>query len=282
MTITANTQVEFGGLLLEDGFEIVSVEGLADSPEVRSTDLARVARHGFLPGQDYLGGRSVTLTVDIYGWDDTSFAALVGAFRAVFTPGGPEEPLSFRLAGLADGGVVSINARPRRLSLPLTSAYWSNAVRATVQLYATDPLIYSALTTTTTIALPQPPGGFTFDLTFDFDFGAQGGPTTVTIVNSGTATAYPTVRVNGPVTDPSLRNETLDREVSVGLVVDTGEWLDIDFKNRTVLLNGSANRYQYLTVADWWGLEPGSNSIRYSAQEWSASSAVFAHKSAWL
>lgn len=283
MTVVADKQIEFRGLRLDGSYEIQSIEGLADAAEIRSSDKARVVRHGLAAGFDYLGGRSVVLTVAIYSFSSATFRSAVADFREAFAASGgsTEYPLTFQFPGIADGVTALINCRARKLSLPMDSTYWADMATATVELFATDPLIYSAAEATTTLALGVSSGGLTFPLTFPMTFGASGNSGLTTVTNAGSAPSAPTFRIYGPVTNPSLRNETLDREISVGIVLGSGEFLDIDVASRSVLLGGAASRYSSLTAAEWWELQPGGNQIRYTAASGTGVTVDLTWRSAW-
>ena len=272
MTITANKQIEFAGLRLDGrqaggSYEIQSVEGLADGAELRSANKARVARNGLVAGYSYLGGRTVTLTVEVTNFDSATFHAAVAALREAFAvkPGSTEQAFTFQIPGIADGLTAQITARVNRFSMPLSHAYWADTATATIELVATDPLIYSAAETTTPLTLSAASSGMTFPITFPLTFGATGISGVTTVTNVGTAPSPPSFRIYGPVTNPTLRNETQDKAVTVGLVLGADEYVDIDVQDRTVVLNGNINRYSSLTVAQWWELEPGDNQIRYLA-----------------
>lgn len=282
MTVTADQQLQFGTLLIADPYFPSKVSGLLDTPDVRTADHIRVGRNGYVAGTDLLGGRTVTIELDIVAWDSASFGAAVGALKAAFLPGSAEAPLSFQMPGVAGGIVARVNARPRRLSLPIEDGYWQQAAQAVIELFATDPLIYSDTLSSITIALAAATSGLTFPLTFPATFGSGGTPSSASVVNAGTATTFPTFTINGPVQTPTIRNETLGRQLTINIALAAGEFLVVDTANRTVLLNGTADRYSLLTTAQWFGLAPGGNDLRFSALVSSASTATISWRSAWI
>ena len=75
------------------------------------------------------------------------------------------------------------------------------------------------------------------------------------------------IRISGPVDGPRLRNETTGHELALDITLVSGEWVDLDSKNRTVLLQGTANRYSTLTTPEWWELQPGANQLRFTAAD---------------
>lgn len=95
--------------------------------------------------------------------------------------------------------------------------------------------------------------------------------TASTLAGSGTATnngnfkAAVTLTVTGSAAGPIVAtNSTTGRTVTVTTSVPSGQQLVIDFRARTILLNG-VNRYDLVSgTPQWWNVEPGANNISYS------------------
>lgn len=276
--------VTFNGLSLDvDPYHLEVVEGLLASPELRVSDRPLVARDGMVTGRDYYSGRAVTMTVNISASDSTALGTAVAAFKLAFAaPQAAELPLSFTIPGVAGGTAARLNVRPRKVALPIGAEYFGGVGRAAVELYATDPLIYSDTETVASIVLASGSSGMTFNMTFDLTFGAAISYGSSTLTNQGSATAPVVIRVYGPVTNPTVRNVTTGQSLAFTATLVAGEFIDIDTTDRTVLLNGTADRYSYLTTPQWWGLQPGTNEIRYFADIASASTATVTYRSAWI
>ena len=86
----------------------------------------------------------------------------------------------------------------------------------------------------------------------------------VTITNGGNAPSYPTFRIQGPVTNPSIRNSSLNLELRFTLDLAAGAYLEIDTKRKTVTDQTGRNRYSTLT-GDWFTLAPGSTNMQLLA-----------------
>jgi phage-related protein len=91
--------------------------------------------------------------------------------------------------------------------------------------------------------------------------------TPTSLLNSGNTATHPLIRLEGPLTDPVLTNETLTRTLQFAISLDSGEVLEIDTDNGTVGI-GDDNRMSTLTgtsvpVQDWV-LAAGSNRIVYT------------------
>jgi hypothetical protein len=93
-------------------------------------------------------------------------------------------------------------------------------------------------------------------------------PGSVSVPNAGTAAYWPTARIDGPVINPRVTlNETGDW-VRVARSVAAGQWLEVDFANRRVLLNGipTLSMASVTTFSGRWLAVPvGGGSISWAA-----------------
>ena len=104
----------------------------------------------------------------------------------------------------------------------------------------------------------------------------------ITAVNNGNGIFYPTARIYGPVTNPALRNDTTQKETNFTLTLASGEYLDVDFKRKTVTDNYGTNRYATKS-GDWWYVQPGSNVIKYLAGVYNATTyTTFSYRDSYL
>ncbi len=283
MTVTADYQIEYGGLAMGDGtdYDFLNFEGFG-IPEVISADTELVGRHGLAAGVDRLGGRFFELALEVDGTADTLDARLA-ALGLAFAPAGVETPFVFQIPGVAGGGVRRILARPRGAFAPIGLARaFGELAEVVIPLGATDPRIYDEAETSTETVLASTSGGLTWPLTWPLAWG-----TTLSGIiapdNTGNFETGATLTMTGPVTNPRVENLTTGQLIGVTLVVADGSTLVIDLTERTVLLNGTASRMSALTAAsEWWTLQPGENQIRYGADTATASTLTVRHRSAWI
>lgn len=103
-------------------------------------------------------------------------------------------------------------------------------------------------------------GGFAVPFSID--------ATTVTgvlsIVNAGNAPAPAVVRIDGPAQRPVIRHEEQGLELLFDLILDAGQWLEVDLDKHTVMLNGQASR-RGLMRGRWPAIVPGTNTISWSS-----------------
>lgn len=263
-------------------YQIMKLTGLHDSPEVRTSDQTRARAHGMFAGTDLLGGRSLMAEIEVVAphpaetvWSDFSRALVPGQ--------GNELPLVFQIPGVAGGAAIQIGARVRRLSLPVDRPYFFGHGSAAVEFWATDPRIYSQASTTYTVSQAVPSGtGLTFPITFPLSFGGAVSGGQFTATNAGEFEAPWTATISGPIENPTLENITTGQTISFVGTVDTGQTLVISSLDRSVLLNGSASRYSWLTVgSSWWQLAPGANTVRLAGTS-GTGSVSFTYRSAWV
>ena len=283
--VTKDWEVEYNGLALggDSAFALTQATGFIEIPDLSTGDASLLLRHGLRPGDDFLRGRTVTMTFEIH--DDstaTAFSERMDELAAATAPAGDELPLVFQFPGIAGGTKARLNCRPRRRSGNIGRDWYYGIPVVVVEFFATDPLIYDNTATETTLYLPDVDEGLTFDATFDLLFGSVGEEAAVDITNSGGFDAEPTIRINGPVVNPRLINLTTNEEWSWSGTLGDTDYLDVDMRARTVTLNGTGNRYADVNSGStFWSLAPGINSIQFRGNAYTSATAVVTHRSAW-
>ncbi|MFD7257818.1 hypothetical protein [Streptomyces sp. NPDC059874] len=158
MAELADWTCSFNGLVMgepDSAISIVAVDGLLTLPDVRSSDLTLVQRHGLYAGDDYMNGRTVTLTLEVYGSSREEFTAALNAVQAAFLPAEAEKPLTFRFPGATADRTAFVMVRPRKRSAPLDLNFANMVCNVMVELYATSPYMEADdLTTLPTLASP--------------------------------------------------------------------------------------------------------------------------------
>lgn len=275
--------LSFNGLNLNsDPYYVQSLDGLLGSPEIRTADKPLVGRSGMIAGIDKYSGRSLVLALEVVSSNEIAFNTAVNNFKIALAAPMDAEPLVFTIPGVANGTQAFVNVRPRKVSLPVEFTYQDYAGVANVEFYATDALIYSYDESASTLNVFQPAGGRTYDRTYDVTYGAAGFNGTALLTNNGTTLAPVLIRIYGPVTNPTITNSTTGQSLGLTATIDAGRFIDINTTDRTIMLDGTADRYSYLTNPGWWGLIPGVNEIRYFAEFSAGSLAEIYFRSAWI
>lgn len=283
--ITADWQIEFGGLLIGDGtpYSIAQVQGLLEIPELRTADRQRLRRHGLTPGDDFLNGRSVTLTLEVFGETQEAFVLAVHDLQTALAPTTDASPLHFQIPGVATGVKAFVSCRARRVSAPIDLDFFYRIPVWVIEFFATDPLVYSAIEYSYVSNLPSGGGGLNFNAEPDFTFGAVSVGGTILATNAGTFNSSPTFRIDGPVTDPRIENVTTGQTLAFVGTVPSGDFLMLNVETRTVLLSGTASRYSWLAVgSEWWELVPGVNEVSFRASTPTSATMTMTWRSAWV
>ncbi|MBD0712558.1 phage tail family protein [Streptomyces sp. CBMA370] len=148
---------EFNGLVMgrpDSAISLVAVDGLLSLPDIRTADLTLVQRHGLYPGDDYMNGRAVTITLEVYGSTREEFTGALSAIYAAFRPADTEKPMRFSFPGVAGDKTAFVNVRTRKRSGPLDLNFAYRVCNIVVELFATDPLIYGDALVSLSLASP--------------------------------------------------------------------------------------------------------------------------------
>ncbi|WP_410591090.1 hypothetical protein [Amycolatopsis sp. lyj-23] len=249
---------EYRGLVIgapDSPLSLAAVDGLLDVPGMRTSDRATLSRHGEVSGSDYLGSRTVTLTIEVYGRERAELAAALDAVTAAFAPAQPDAPLVFRFPGIAGGGIRFVAARVRKRTIPVNVEYAHGLAMVTVELYCSSPLIVDPVIRSVSTTLPVPDasgGGIRAPFRFPIKFGVPSERGIIRVVNDGTFTTYPRFIVRGPVETPQIVNLATAERLTFNYLLLAGEWLDVDTYTHEVLLNSTAPRFTTAGTGNTW------------------------------
>ena len=248
-----NGQV-FGGA--GSPYQIQSVEGLESLPEIRRQDDNRGYADGMFSGRDFLGGRSIFITFLTLGSGSNTAQENYNTIQSYLLPQtSGTTPLFFML----DGTQQYINARVRGLRTTLDPNYTYGYIVSQVEFFCPDPSYYNANDQTATL-LYSPPTGRIYNRTYNLTYGGGSSVITTTISNTGWATAYPTITINGPITNPQIGSVTSgDSLLFDGTYSDT-DFLEVDLYNKLITLNGVSAR-NLLTSGTWFSAPPGNSNF---------------------
>lgn len=236
-------------------------------------------------------------------YDDSGrYLAREFTLSGVFLPRSPDllEVSRARLINELDAVRKTVTLRvdetpPRRMTVRLAGRTMIQTVRQSgltefsVELRAADPVKYSLERMSSpgedndapvAIGAGLSAGPRSYPRAYDTstdnvrEYGVAGAPNTISIVNEGNYNSPPIVRIYGPVTNPRVELSNWEgkepsepvEEMSFVITLQAGEVLEINVKEKTVLLNGAVSRRGTMTFqSDWFTLRPGVSTIRYSA-----------------
>jgi hypothetical protein len=159
----------------------------------------------------------------------------------------------------------------------------------TIMVTATDPLVYGpGVFGTASLAAIAGGAGLTYPLTFPLDYGVPPGvtPGAVSVANAGTASYFPRLRINGPVTNPVVSLVETGDSVRFNGFVGAGQHLDINWgvpRRVTIGDNPVSMRHKVSYVGNFLAVPVGGGSIAYSADDAdpAAIADVWSYEGAW-
>lgn len=227
------------------------------SPEPREESGSRVGDHGDWDATEFYAARSYTIS----GYAEAPTHAALHAAKDRLSAACGLRPFDFRI--LEPG--LDRTASFRRSGQPLWSEQ-ASLIRAnfSVGLKARDPRIYSTALHTATTGFPSSSGGLTLPLTVPLTIPATVTSGLLSLSNAGTEVAWPTFRIDGPVTNPGVVDMATGKTWRLKLSLAAGEWVTVDSSSHQVLSMGDVNGSRRSAWSgDWFGLAPGSNSLRF-------------------
>lgn len=254
--------VVWGGIDLnfDAGFQVDSVTGWDDLPEITSYDQPRARGHGDHTGDQFARSRIVTASGNILSQD-----ALKAVTLALLTASTVTSTVS-DLTITTFGRTLTSGARLIQRSLPVVAGYGSGYAPFALQWKCPDPLRYDVAQTAGPIGLPTPGGGLTYPLAYPLDYGAAAIPGLLTLSNTGTADTSVLFTVTGPLPSGFEVSSMDGQRLTYPDALFAGEVLTLDTASGAVLLGGTADRRNSLTVADWMQVPAGGSlTVRFTS-----------------
>lgn len=264
--------------------------------------MTAAAYDGFnLSGTSALGGRFVTRGVD--GWisknlrrDRQDKAQQDGAWESLGTASAPtftvfgqavyaddvsaavERRQLLALGGRGPAVLTVIDAAGELTRMVELDAVNISPVRSAMFTWsytvtACDPLLYGPEAfTQTTLADSAGGAGLTYPLAYPLDYGLAPGvtPGAVTVANAGTASYFPRLRIDGPVTNPVVTLVETGDFVRFNGTIGAGQHLDINWgvpRRVTIGDNPVGVRHMVSYAGNWLAIPQGGGSIAYSADD---------------
>lgn len=281
--LNSSWQLQYNGLTVGTGssYGLKDVTGIREIPPMRVIDDPQAMADGTFIAPDFLGGRTVQANLIVSGATDAALATnlqtLENAFIA-YTGTTTELPLYWQLP---NGYQRRVWARLRKRTTPTDKMYQLRAASMAVEFYCSDPRLYDAFDTTTTLSPSVASAGRSYNRTFNFTYGAGSNPSSVNLVNAGNTTTYPMFTMYGPLTNPLISNNTYGQYLWFNMTMNVGDTFVVDCKNKTALLNGVSVRGSMIQGSAWTTLAPGTNNIQFTPGSGTGQCSI-TYRSAWL
>ena len=236
--------------------DVTKVLGFGNAP-LRTTEREREGMDGGFIDALYESMRVITIEGNIYNATE----AFLDTLKANYAPSAASQPFYFYLPVV---GERIVYAKSYGIHLDYDNQRSLGIIPFQIILKAEDPSIYGQLQSGSAI-IGGSSTGFGFNLGFNIGFGGSSGTNgTIAINNTGNRDADATFTITGPVTNPAIANDTTGKRITFNIVLGAIDYLTINLRNKTVTLNGTANRRgTMLGTSTWFLLVPGVNSIRF-------------------
>ena len=241
-------------------YQILEVNGLEGLPGIRNQDDNRGYADGMFTGRDFLAGRTITITFLTLASTGASAQANFNTIqRALLPQTSGTTPLYFLLSNAESTQVI--NARVRALRTTVTPEYTYGYIVSQVEFFCPDPNYYNENVQTLTLTY-LPPLGRTYNRVYNLVYGGGTASLQGTVNNSGWATTYPTITINGPVIDPEVGNVTTGDTLYMTGIYSSADTIVVDLYNKLITVNGNAAR-NILVSGTWFGALPGNNTFSF-------------------
>lgn len=270
----ADYTFNYNGLTFGDGtgYYVDHHEGL-EGFETRVSDSDQPRGDGGIRGLDYVAPRTVAFTLALGETSDTTYETRMAAVRAAFLPSrSADMDLVFKRPGQVER---LIRARPIQLTRVEEYLNFDQIGHPPLVFRAVDPRIYSSVEHSGNATVyTASSGGMDWPVVnwpVDYTGGSQN---LLAVSNTGTAEAYPLIRIYGPTvgtcTAITLTNLTNGSVFAVSTTITTGQILSGDMTaavtgaNSLVVSLDGASRYGSWTVPRTaFSLSPGSNVLKF-------------------
>lgn len=249
---------------------------------------ARAWNHGAWSGAEWANERVVPMRimVDVEADDVASWLTAHQELAAAFGPVG-DAVTDVELRFVMGGSEYLLLGRPRMVE-PDVALIGTGKALTRAAFVAQDPRIYSGtLHDTGAVPLPTQIGGLTVPLTVPFVVAGTVVGGSAAVLNDGTTDTSVLFRIDGPVTDPRITLQRPDgtiQTLTFSLTVPTGQWVEVDSAARTAFVLGlpeASVRGQVTWDMDPYPLQPGTTTLRFSANDFQAGTVTATWRDAW-
>jgi hypothetical protein len=271
MIIAVADTCAFGGITLGqtdvDDVEwyFLGIDGWG-APGSTSQPIQRGRGDGGFASEAWLKYRTFTIQGAIVAPDRPSMVAAQDALNAAAS-------IQQQALTIVNGGTERTVLGAQRQDDVLYKETSPISVEFAITFVAVDPRKFGEPITYSTF-LPQSTGGLTVPFAVPFTIASTVVTGQVTMTNPGNTAGKVLMRIDGPVTGPVISHVATGAQLvfATSLVLNAGEWLDIDMDARTILANGQSSRAGYVTTRGWSQFDPGGNTWAFTAPVFDAGS----------
>ena len=281
MATLEDFQFDVGGMVIGTGtlVPVSEVMGLA-APDLRTADVDNPTDDGGFPGVDLFGTRTVSIEAGIRTPDDpgtgmdllAQLQKITGSDAVRKTAGS----LALLRAKWPGRDPKRLYGRWRRVEVASMGQALHGWIPLTIEFAATDPRWHADDSTGLVMPLDisDDGQGFKAPVVAPITTGVSNpAERPGWVFNDGDLPAWPTLRIDGPVTNPKVWIVETGRYLQFQITLAAGEYVDVDTRpgTRWVLRNGSGNAAPAVTSGsrlDLFQIPPGKSEIRWTATDY--------------
>ena len=263
----------FGGA--DSPYQITSVDGIEDLPTLRVQDDNRGYQDGMFTGRDFLSGRSILMTLQVFGTSNANMNQNLNLLQSALIP--QSSGVGLLQFQIPYNNLQRVYARVRRRAVRIDPDFTYGRAIVTYEFFAPDPrryddtlqntdLIGGAATTGRTYnrvyTTTASPGSYPNTAGMSFGGGSSANNL---IANNGNTTTYPSITITGPATNPIVTNTTAGAFLQINYTMATTDQLVINTDLRTLTLNGVSRRSILANNSTWFGAQPGNSLYTFNA-----------------
>lgn len=257
--------------------DVTKVVGL-DSTQVRETEREWEGNDGAFIDAEFERGRRVLIEGTLYD-NQIDLETTLDTLKSNYAPSRTLTNFYYKAPGVDERLLL---VKPLGVRYDWTQSRRLGAVDLQFNMFAEDPRIYGSTEQSLSLSMGgQVITGFGFNLGFNFGFGGTPVVSGSNAFNVGNRSTPLVITIPGPVLNPRILHEGLNRTLQFSIDLPSGQFLEIDTKYKTVRLDGSTNRRNALTGPGWFDLQPGDNFLKYLSESGSATAATIEWRPAW-
>lgn len=242
------------------GFALNSMQGL-EYPTIRPSHYDRPGESGANVSNLFYGGRMITLMGVVYAETAALFQSrrrdFLSAITMIRDSYSTPVPITLKMTTI-DDLAVQIDCHIEDFQMKSQEINFQEFM---LQLFAPNPELVSQTLEEIPIAKGAP-GGVIIPTDFPMILAPNAG-NSITITNYGTVQSWPEITLYGPLTNPVIQNDTLNRYIQLNYILEAGSQLVINMQNRTIIKDGVTNIIGVKSDnSRFWWLERGANLIR--------------------
>ena len=243
--------------------QIYDVQGLESLPSIRNQDDNRGYADGMFSGNDFYGGRTVTMTVVTFGGGGFSAPYNFNLLQRALQPQvSGTTPLQFQLS--PSDSLQRVNARVRGNMTLVDPDYTYGYIKSSFTFFCPDPRRYDDALQSATLLVTDPLGR-TYNRVYPLLYGGGSAASYAAVLNNGWATTYPTISITGPFTGLTIGNYAQGNYISISGTYTATDVITIDLDSKVISLNGVSARNLMVGGSKWFSAPPGTSQFYMTA-----------------